>query len=100
MPLLEFHPLAIKEVRAAHRWYRRRDPAAAARFQSAFDVATMGIESNPNASSKYLLGTQVVRLKKFPYFIVFKIVAPDQLFSFAVAHERRAPGYWRKRLRK
>lgn len=100
MPLLEFHPLAIKETREAYRWYKKQDEDAAARFQKAFDRATLSIESQPGVSAKYLFGTRAVRFKKFPYFIVFQILPMDRLFSLAVAHERRKPGYWRKRLRK
>jgi toxin ParE1/3/4 len=35
-------------------------------------------------------------LRRFPYSIVYRVKA-DEIQIFAVAHQRRKPGYWRER---
>jgi len=45
----------------------------------------------------FLHGTRRVFLKKFPYFIVF-FDGQDEVTIVAVAHAKRRPGYWAKRL--
>ena len=43
------------------------------------------------------LGVLRVRLRRFPYQVVF-IELKKYIRVLAVAHERRRPGYWRERL--
>jgi plasmid stabilization system protein ParE len=37
-------------------------------------------------------------LKRFPFSIVYRLAGDDELEVLAVAHQRRRPGYWTKRL--
>ncbi len=43
------------------------------------------------------LGVRRSLLKKFPYAVVF-IVMAEEIRILAVAHGRRRPGYWRARM--
>jgi len=43
-----FHRLAAREARTAARWYERRSPAAAARFQLAVDQVVQRIAAAPD----------------------------------------------------
>jgi plasmid stabilization system protein ParE len=94
---LEFHPRAIEEARAARRWYARRSPALADRFLAQLDLAVRQISAAPGQWPTYLHGTRVYRLRRFPYLIVYRELA-DSVQVVAVAHGKRRPDYWRRRL--
>ena len=94
---VEFHPLAADEAEAAERWYRERNEIASARFQQELDRAVDLIsERGPNTGSPYLGNTRRVLLRRFPFFVVYR-VRDDNVQIVAVAHARRRPGYWRAR---
>ena len=93
---VEFHPLAADEAEAAERWYRERNEIASARFQRELDRAVDLISERPNAGSPYLGSIRRVLLRRFPFFVVYR-VRGDNAQIVAVAHARRLPGYWRAR---
>jgi plasmid stabilization system protein ParE len=95
---LEFHPRAIVEARAARRWYARRSPAVAGRFVTQLDHAMAQIAAAPQQWPAYLQGTRFYRLHRFPYLVVYREL-PASVQIIAVAHTRRRPGYWRRRVR-
>jgi plasmid stabilization system protein ParE len=72
---LEFHPDARVDALDAFDWYAERSRQAAAAFQEEL---------------RYLL-------KRYPFIIVYRIAA-DRIEIVAVAHGKRRPGYWRRRL--
>jgi toxin ParE1/3/4 len=98
MPLfaVEFHPLAADEAEAAEQWYRERNEIASARFQRELDRAVDLISERPSTGSPYLSGTSRVLLRRFPFFVVFRVLGYN-VQIVAVAHARRRPGYWRAR---
>lgn len=98
MAEIEFHPLAIKEARHARRWYARVSGRLAARFMGALDAAVASVETNPVSHQPYFHGTRACQLNRFPYLLVFLELSPNRLLAVAVAHVRRRPGYWRRRL--
>ena len=93
---VEFHPLAAAEAEAAERWYRERNEVASARFQRELDRAVGLIAERPDIGSSYLGSTKRVLLRRFPFFVVFR-VRDENVQIIAVAHARRRPGYWRAR---
>ena len=93
---VEFHPLAADEAQAAERWYRERNETASGRFQRELDRAIERISEQPETGSPYLSNTRRVLLRRFPFFIVYR-VRSGVLEIVAVAHGRRRPGYWRAR---
>lgn len=88
MANVEFHPLAIDEVRAARRWYARVSQ----------NLAVAHIGANPAGYPPHLHGTRIYRLNRFPYLVVYLELTPDRVLVVAVAHAKRRPGYWRRRL--
>jgi plasmid stabilization system protein ParE len=93
---VEFHPLAADEAQAAERWYREQNETASGRFQRELDRAIERISEQPGAGSPYLSNTRRMFLRRFPFFVVYR-VRGDDLEIVAVAHARRRPGYWRAR---
>ena len=98
MAEVEFHPLAIEEARDARQRYARVSQTLADQFMAELDSAVAAIGTNPPGYPPHLHGTRVCRLHRFPYHLVYFEVAPDRVLVLAVAHNRRRPGYWRRRL--
>src|SRR5262249_27336063 len=71
-------PLAAEEGRSARLWYGARDPEAGARFLGELDRALAAVSETPHRLQPYLHGTQRLHLRRFPYWIIYRI-------------ERRAP---------
>jgi len=46
-PSVRFHPSAIAEAKAAHNWYAKRNPSAAAAFMAALEDAIGVIRNSP-----------------------------------------------------
>ena len=95
---VELQPRAEREARAAWRWYAKVSQSVAGRFASALDAAIAAIEANPSGQAPHLFSTRIVRLKGFPYILVFVEIAKDFMQVVAVAHTSRRPAYWRRRL--
>lgn len=93
---VEFHPLAADEAEAAERWYRERNETASAGFRRELDRAVDLICERPEAGSPYFTSTRRFLLRRFPFFVVYR-VRGDNVQIVAVAHARRRPGYWRAR---
>jgi plasmid stabilization system protein ParE len=94
---VEFDPLSADEVEAARRWYARRSPATADRFQDELDRIIDQIGLSPDLWPAYLHGTRVVRVGRFPYLVVY-VETDDVVLVVAVAHAHRRAGYWKRRL--
>lgn len=97
MPPVEFDRRAIEEAREARRFYTRASAALAARFMLALDAAVARVEQAPQGCSPHLHGTRICPLRRFPFSLVF-IEQPTRSLVIAVAHHRRRPGYWRRRV--
>ena len=90
--------LAAKEAHEAWLWYRARSKRVGQRFQEALEQAVLQIKEQPDRWPEYLCATKLLRLKRFPYIIVFREM-DSELQIIAVAHAHRRPGYWRRRLK-
>ena len=95
---LEYLDEALNEAEEAARWYAERSLTTAAGFTDELDVAAAAIEQAPEAWPPYDHGTRRFLLRRFPYFLVYRI-EPTRVVIVAVAHAYRRPGYWKDRLR-
>jgi toxin ParE1/3/4 len=93
---VDFHPEARVEALEAEAWYAERDPSVAVTFTVELERTVDAIADAPLAWPPHGDGTRRRLLKKFPYSVVYRILA-DRLQVIAVAHQRRRPGYWRGR---
>jgi toxin ParE1/3/4 len=91
-----FHPSASAEVLVAHDRYFDVAPELAENFQSELERSRVTITRNANTWPAYLLGTRRYLMKRFPYFIVYRLT-DVRIEIVAVAHERQRPGYWADR---
>ena len=93
---VNLHRLAVREGRQVERYYARRGVGVLARFTAAFDDAVARVGADPGMWPPDALGTRACRLRRFPYRLVY-VGEPTRVLVLAVAHDRRRPGYWRRR---
>ena len=100
MPVtVRWHPEAISDLARAADWYRAQDddPKLVARFERAVSREILRIAEAPGrwqtARGPY---RQKLFAGPFPYALIYR-VHDETVFIVAVAHQRRAPGYWRGR---
>ncbi len=89
-------PDAEAEIGATYLWYFERNPQAALAFRY---EALSCIDDLAESAVKWREdddGTRRRLLRHFPYTIFYEIDRRT-VFVLAVAHNRRAPGYWRGR---
>jgi plasmid stabilization system protein ParE len=97
MKPLEYHPESRPESRDAIDWYWNRSRSAALDFADELRAALAHLRNTPQTCPPYLHGTRRVILKRYPFSVVFR----ERLYDIqviAVAHAKRRPGYWAKRL--
>jgi toxin ParE1/3/4 len=86
---------------AASRWYDRETAGLGLAFLRMVDRAIAQIESVPSSGSPVPgvadAGVRRVLVRRFPYHVVY-IDLPDRVQVLAVAHQRRRPGYWMRRI--
>ena len=92
---VDFHRLADAEVMSIRRYYARAGQSA--KFISALHDAVARVGTSPGMWSPDALGTRACPLQKFPYRLVY-IEEPGRILVVAVPHDRRRPGYWRRRV--
>ena len=93
-------PAADRELQEAFTWYRRRSSATADRFIRETYAALELIERFPDAGGSVPgIDDPAIRrrpIHNFPFHIVY-LLFEDRLEVLAFAHDRRRPGYWRRR---
>jgi plasmid stabilization system protein ParE len=94
-----FHPAARTELLAAVDWYAQRDPIVATAFAQVIDTALKEIAAVPLAWPTWA-GRADLRwrpLRRFPHSLVY-LVDETAIVVVAVAHQKRRPGYWLRRV--
>jgi plasmid stabilization system protein ParE len=93
----EYHPEAVAEAAEAYQWYAERSETACERFLAELRRARGRATIRPLTGAPYLHGTRCFRLARFPYGLVY-VERGERVIGLAVAHLKRRPGYWRKRM--
>ena len=93
---LLIHPDARLEMLEAYDWYAERNQDAADSFLQEIEHAGKTITTSSKSWPAYLHGSKRYLLKHFPFSIIYR--EKDGIIEIlAVAHQRRRPGYWKKR---
>ena len=98
MKPLTHHPASEIESRDAIDWYWAQSSLAPLDFVDELDLAFDRLRANPLACPSYFHGTRRILLNRFPFAIVFRERLHD-IQIIAVAHAKRRPSYWVKRLK-
>jgi len=97
---VEFTPEALREIDDAFEWYFERSLQAAEAFVQEVDSAVALIAGSPTIWPRFEAGTRRYVLRRnFPYDIVYREI-PAGIEVVAVAHHKRRPRYWVRRLRR
>ena len=92
-----YHPAALDELIQAAEYYELRVGSLGDRFLDEIAAAVADVSEAPDRWPYFLLNTRRRLLESFPYVIVY-LVDTEGVFILAVTHQRRKPGYWKKRL--
>lgn len=96
--MIRFRPAAAREFAADFRYYEKDHPGRGIRFVAAVDAALRQIAAAPSRFAiLYEPDIRSVKVKRFPYRVVY-VVVDDAIDVIAVAHAKRRPGYWRRKL--
>lgn len=96
------HPGAREELREAAHWYEDQEVGLGVRLADEVAVGVASVRAWPDAAPLYRGRQRVPIIRRkgvetFPYGIIY-FVRDDEVIVVAYAHEKRRPGYWRKRL--
>lgn len=91
---VRYHPLFDCDVREAADWYEQRSTGLGDSFSAAARRTTMTIIENPDVFASTELGIRYLRLKRFPYIVLFDVHA-DELLLIGVLHTARSIEKWR-----
>jgi plasmid stabilization system protein ParE len=94
---IKYHPAARREIKASHAWYDQRSADAADGFYEELLPAIDRVQRRPQLHPPYLYATQRAVFDRYPFSIVYR-EKPREIQIIAVAHAKRRPGYWMKRL--
>ena len=89
---------AKRELIGASRFYEKRVSGLGGAFLDEVEHGIALIKQYPHASPEaYTRGVRRARLRQFPYGIVYR-VENQMIVVFAVAHLKRRPKYWLRRI--
>ena len=91
-----FHLDASAETLSIYEHYFDVAPSLAEDFQTELERSRAVIARSPSTWPQYVHGTQRYLMKRFPYFVVYR-VSTSRIEIIAIAHERQQPGYWANR---
>jgi plasmid stabilization system protein ParE len=91
-----FHPDADAGLEEASLFYESRMVGLGKSFSAEVERTISLIREFPDAGSPVGARRRRVLVDRFPYSVVYRRDL-DSLVIVAIAHQRRRPGYWRRR---
>lgn len=91
------HPAALRELQAAVEWYQQRSARAATRFASQIQGTLEAIGGQPERFGWYDHEFREAAAGRYPYSIIYRVLASGDVQVVAIAHTSREPDYWRRR---
>ena len=91
-----FHLLFDCDIREAAEWYDRRSIGLGKVFADNVNERISDVIANPERFARTPAGDRYVRVKGFPYIVLFD-VSDDVIRFIAVLHTARAENKWRER---
>jgi plasmid stabilization system protein ParE len=91
-----FHPDADAELEEASLFYESRMAGLGKSFAAEVERTISLVCEFPEAGTPAGSNRRRVVIARFPYSVFYR-QDPDFIVIVAVAHQRRRPGYWRRR---
>lgn len=98
MSQVAFHAMAALEMKEIYSWYEERDPETAVRFNDSVNDAVERLRQDPESQPIEFKRYRWVRVRRFPYRLLFEQLDQDRVLILAVAHTSRDPRYWQDRI--
>jgi len=98
MRRVTFHEEADSEVKEAALYYEDRAPDLGLAFLGEIEKTLRRILANPMTYQAVGGDVHQAPVARFPYSVLYAIEPDERVRVIAVAHQKRRPGYWRKRL--
>lgn len=98
---LAWHPLARSELFEATEFYEKESSGLGGLFLDRVQVALDHLRRHPRVGRELLPEVRRFLVLRFPYSLVYRIEAvrrQERIFILAVAHQKRRPRYWARRL--
>lgn len=100
---VRFEDEADAEYREAGRWYDAKQTGLGVEFFDAVDATIQRVLDFPRIGAAVArvprdLPIRRLAVTRFPYHVIY-LEPTTELRILAVAHDRRKPGYWKKRLK-
>ena len=89
---------ATAEMERSVVWYEKREKGLGVRFHAALKEAEAFISKNPRLGTRYRRDTRKWRVPEFPYSLIYR-EERNRILVCAVAHAKRRPDYWLRRVR-
>ncbi len=90
---LEFHPSTAKDVQDAVRYFENQSHGLADKFQVEVNEALDRICANPSRFPIIKANIRRCLVHRFPYSILYRIVAGNKIRILIIRHHRRHPRY-------
>jgi plasmid stabilization system protein ParE len=91
-----FLPEAAAEFEEAARFYEAAQPGLGRVFAEEIERAVDRVTRFPESGSPLGTTVRAALVRNFPFWVVYRASALEAVI-LAVAHQRRRPGYWRRR---
>lgn len=88
---------AQRDFTGGLRWYRKRSDWAAESFAEEVNNAITRILQDPASNRQIRPNVRTIRVKRYPYSLIY-LIYPGTIIIVAIAHDKRRPGYWTRRL--
>ena len=94
---LRFSSEARDDLYGAVNYYERQEPGLGQRLRHEVSEILRTISSSPYLWRERLPGYRRVNLPVFPFYLAY-VIRDGSVVILALAHEKREPGFWIKRL--
>jgi plasmid stabilization system protein ParE len=91
-----FLPEAAAEFEEAARFYEEAQPGLGQAFTDEIERAVDRLTRFPESGTPLGNTVRAALVRNFPFWVVYRASASEAVI-LAVAHQRRRPGYWRRR---
>jgi plasmid stabilization system protein ParE len=89
---------AERDLEEGLRWYQKRSDRAADNFIVALSDTLDRILKDPTRYRPIEADIRTIRMGNYPYTLIYRIT-PQFIKVYAAAHEKRRPGFWRRRVK-
>lgn len=101
MTSVGWHPLAQRELFKESAFYDGESKGLGGIFLDEVQEALEHLKRHPRAGRRLARPVRRFIVSRFPHSLIYRIEKDqgrDRIFILAVAHQKRRPGYWARRL--